>query len=206
MNSRTIYIAVLVLAGSFGSAGAQQDPQQRLADALQRARAAGLPVELLQSKIAEGRAKNVPLDRIAFAVEQRAAAMSRAAAVLAGALDGQQVASEDVAVGADALQAGVQEAVLARIAATAGRERRTVAIAALAQLVANGTLPEEALHRVEAAMRRGDQALMNLPGMAGRGGGHGPPAGVPPAGRPAGTGRPPTAGPPGGGGGPPSGG
>ena len=205
MKMRHLNIALFALLATYGGAAAQQDPQQRIAAALDRARAGGLPVELLVSKVAEGQAKGVPMDRIAFAVEQRASAMTRAAAVLGGALPGQIVASEDVAVGADALQAGVHEAVLATIASTAGAERRTVAIAALAHLVAAGDRPEEALQRVRAAMARGDQALMNLPGMAGRAGG--PPAGIPPAGRPAGTGRPPGAGPPGGGsGGPPGGG
>ena len=204
MNTRPLYIALFALVATYGGAAAQQDPQQRIADALDRARAGGLPVELLESKIAEGRAKGVPLDRIAFAVEQRATAMARASAVLTRALPGQAVASEDIAVGADALQAGVQEGLLAQIAGKAGQGRRTVAIAALAQLVAAGTFPEEAVRAVEAAMARGDQALMNLPGMAGQGGG--PPAGMPPAGRPPGTGRPPGAGPPGGSGGPPGGG
>lgn len=204
MNTRHLYVALFALVATYGGAAAQQDPQQRIAAALDRARAGGLPVELLESKIAEGRAKGVAMDRIAFAVEQRATAMTRAAEVLAGALPGQALAGEDIAVGADALQAGVQAAVLARIAGAAGHQRRTVAIAALAQLVAAGTLPEEAVRRVEAAMARGDQALMNLPGMAGQAGG--PPAGIPPAGRPPGTGRPPGAGPPGGSGGPPGGG
>ncbi|MBW3552909.1 MAG: hypothetical protein KY466_05335 [Gemmatimonadetes bacterium] len=204
MNTRHLYVALFALVATYGGAAAQQDPQQRIAAALDRARAGGLPVELLESKIAEGRAKGVAMDRIAFAVEQRATAMTRAAEVLAGALPGQAVAREDIAVGADALQAGVQEAALAHIAGTAGHERRTVAIAALAQLVAAGAVPAEALQRVKDAMARGDQALMNLPGMAGQAGG--PPAGIPPAGRPAGTGRPPGAGPPGGSGGPPGGG
>ncbi|HUG39417.1 MAG TPA: hypothetical protein VMM12_02975 [Longimicrobiales bacterium] len=194
--NRTLIAAVLATAAAFGPAAAQ-DPQQRIAAALERARATGLPVELLESKIAEGHAKKVSIDRIAFAVEQRAAAMTRASAVLHAALANQPVPQEDIAVGADALQAGVQEAVLARIAGNAGHERRTVAIAALAQLVAAGIFPEEAARRVEAAMLRGDQALMNLPGMAGQPGAQGPPPGVPAAGRPGGTGRPGQGGPPG---------
>lgn len=206
MKIRILFLTAFAVAASFAPALAQQDPQQRIARALERARSQGIPVELLESKIAEGRAKNVPLDRIAFAVEQRGAAMARAAEVIGGALENQPVPPEDVAVGADALQAGVQEAVLARIAETAGRERRTVAIAALTQLVAAGIVPEEALQRVEAAMARGDQALMNLPAMAGQAGHQGPPAGIPAPGRPAGTGRPGQAGPPGGAGGPGSGG
>lgn len=205
MNAARMAIALVALVATAAQVHGQ-DPQQRLASALERARAAGLPVELLESKIAEGHAKNVPLHRIAFAVEQRATAMGRAAEVLGATLPDAPVPPADIAVGADALQAGVDEAALARVAGSAGHERRTVAIAALGQLVAGGVLPDEAIRRIEAAMQRGDQALMNLPGMAGQAvqGQGGPPAGVPPAGKPAGTGRPPGAGPPGGG--PPGGG
>lgn len=189
---RTMKLLVpLLVAFAVTPVAAQQGPADRLGAALDRARAAGLPVALLESKIAEGRAKNVPIERIVIAVEQRGAAMGRAHEVLRAALGDETVPAEDIAVGADALQAGVQESVLARVAVTSGRDRRTVAIAALAHLVAAGTLPEEALRRVEAALARGDQALMNLPAAAGRPDGIGPPAGIPPAGRPAGTGRPP---------------
>ena len=209
MNTTRIAIVLATLVVAAGPV-AGQAAQERISSALERARLAGLPVELLESKVAEGRAKNIPLDRIAIVVEQRGEALTRAARVLGGALPDATVPAADIAVGADALQAGVDETVLARVAGTAGHERRTVAIAALTQLVAGGVVPEEALERVQAAMRRGDHALMNLPGMAGQAGvGHGPPAGIPPAGRPAGTGRPPGAGPPGGnppdGGGPPVG-
>ena len=70
MTARRITTIILALAATAGPAGAQE-PQQRIAAALDRARAAGLPVELLESKLAEGRAKNVPLDRIAAAIEAR---------------------------------------------------------------------------------------------------------------------------------------
>lgn len=208
MMMTRIVLTVLLTAATAAGAAAQSDPGDRIRASLERARDAGLPVELLESKVAEGRAKNVPLDRIATAIEQRAAALQRAQGVLASALEPGQFAAEDMAVGADAIQAGVDDAALARIAASAGGDRRTVAIATLAQLVTAGIVPEEALGQVEAALVRGNEALMNLPAAAGgnaiQGG---PPAGVPASGRPPGTGKPPETppgkpgnGPPGGGG------
>jgi hypothetical protein len=175
---------------------AQTGPEARIEAALERARAGGMPVEVLESKVAEGLAKNVAMARIAVAVENRALAMERAHAALSQAQQGQP-SVQDVAVGTDAIEAGVSEVVLAEIAATAGAERRTVAIAALAYLVAEGHVPEAALDRVRDALARGGDALANLPGMAGGAGPGvgGPPAGVPAGGPPAGVGRP--GGPPG---------
>lgn len=190
MKGMTLIAAALLAGAMAAPVAAQQDPEQRIASALERAREAGLPVQLLESKIAEGRAKGVPMDRIAFAVEQRAAGLERASEALAGAVGARDVTPQDVAVGADALEAGVSEAVLAEIAATTPRERRTVAIAALTQLVAAGAVPQEALNRVNEALGRGDEALMNLPAAARGPGVAGPPAGVPAAGRPSGAGRP----------------
>lgn len=188
--------AVIAVAAVVGPAAAQQSPEQRIRATLEDARVAGLPVQLLESKVAEGRAKNVALERIAVVVEQRAAAMSRAQRVLGGVMGAEPVVAEDMAVAADAIQAGVSEAAVAQIASTSGGQRRTVALAALAQLVADGVVPEEALLRVRNAMARGNEALMNVTARGGRPEGAGPPAGVPAAGRPAGKGPPPHAGPP----------
>lgn len=188
----------------------------------------GIPVALLESKVAEGRAKGVPMDRIAMATEARLDGLLRARDAMAraeGPLDAVQLG-----VAADALAAGVSPAVLAQIASEAPADRRAVAVAALTYLVEQGTLPEQALARVQEALARGPAALANLPGgatgprfglaMPGRGGPPagvepGPPAGVPAPGRagpprPPGQGGPPT-GPPGGPpgrppGGPPGGG
>jgi hypothetical protein len=153
-------------------------------------------VEVLESKVAEGLAKNVAMARIAIAVENRAQAMERAHAALSRAQQ-DRPSVQDVAVATDAIEAGVSEAVLETIAETAGAERRTVAIAALGYLVAEGHVPEVALARVQAALAQGGDALANLPGMAGGAGQGvgGPPAGVPAGGPPAGVGRP--GGPPG---------
>ena len=173
-----------------------QDPTQRIENALAQAGEAGLPIELLQSKVAEGRAKGISMARIAAAIEQRAQAMGRARDVLARAHPDRTPAGDEIAVGADALQAGVSTEVLRQVAATSGPERRTVAIAALTHLVTAGQVPEAALARVREALARGNEALMNLPAVVGAGGG--PPPGVPAAGKPQGTGRPTNPGKPGG--------
>jgi hypothetical protein len=176
-----------------------QSPEARIEAALDRARSANLPVELLESKLAAGQAQNVAMERIAAAIEHQAQAMERAHAALSRAQEGEPSAM-DVAVGADAIAAGVSEVVLERIAYAAGAERRTVAIAALAYLADQGIVPEAAAARVEQALERGSEALANLPGAAG-----GPAGSVPAGGPPAGVGLPggpptqaPTTGRPGG--------
>jgi hypothetical protein len=204
-----IVMAVAVAALFWPGVGpaAAQTPEERMEAAKVRAAEAGIPTELLESKIAEGRAKGVPPDRIADAVERRRAALERARRALAGRPD---VTVDELVVGADAVEAGVSDVVLRAVAESAPRERRVVAIAALEQLVQLGHVPEQALERVRAALRRGPEALLNLPAEAAREAGRpgvrpdtqdAPPAGVrPPTGVPAPGTRPldaqPTAGRP----------
>jgi hypothetical protein len=183
---------VLALAG-VGPAMAQvQPPQERINLALARAREVGIPVALLESKIAEGKAKGVSMERIALVVERRQAALERAASVLRGRPDTQPA---DLSVGADALESGVSEAVLRAVAEAAPRERRVVAIAALTHLVEMGHTPAAALERVRDALKRGPEVLANLAAQTGgrRGGPGGPDSsagggrgrGNPPSGPPA---------------------
>ena len=199
-------VAMMMLAWPGASfVGAQvQPPQDRINTALARAQEVGIPVALLESKIAEGKAKGVSLERMAVAIERREAALERASQ----ALRGQPDASSSLGVGADAIESGVSEAALLAIAENAPRDRRNVAIAVLTQLVQQGHVSEEALERVRAALKRGPDALANLPAEAGRRGGtsvptagsgargsgtpSGPPTGVP------GPGNAPQAGRPGG--------
>jgi hypothetical protein len=184
-------LAVVLLAGPLA---AQQTPEARVEAAMDRARSADLPVQILESKLAEGRAKNVAMERIAMVIERRVQAMERANAVLSQA-QRERPTPQELAVATDAIEVGVSEAILGEIARSAGAERRTVAIAALAYLVAEGHLPEVARQRVQQALARGGEGLSNLPGMAGsKGQGVGPPPGVP-AGPPEGVGKP--TGPPG---------
>lgn len=152
----------------------------------------------------KGAQSGIPLDVIERAIERRTDALIRASATFDAA--GIKGAGEaELSVAADGLAGGVSEAVLRTISETAPRERRAVAIAALAYLVAAGEVPAEALLRVEAALRRGPEALADLSARAGiaagaRGvgaaggagsdvGTGGIPDGVP-GGRPAGAGPP----------------
>ncbi len=154
----TVAIVTLALTGAV-AANAQVQPQERINTALARARQAGIPVALLESKIAEGRAKGVPMERIAAAIERRQASLERASQAMRGQTD----AAASLAVGADAIESGVSEAVLKAVADNAPRDRRNVAIAALTELVHQGQVPEAALERVRDALKRGPDALTNLP-------------------------------------------
>jgi hypothetical protein len=166
--------ALLTMSGYV--VGAQGlSPQDRIDAALARARQAGIPVALLERKIAEGKAKGVSLDRVAAAVERRELALEHASRVLKGQ-DGS--GSAEIAMAADAVESGVSDAVLRAVSESAPRERRAVAIAALTQLVQLGHVPETALARVQEALKKGPEALVNLPAEAGRRGG-GPPPNLP---------------------------
>ena len=196
-------VMMLALAGAELATAQVQPPQDRINTALARAQQVGIPVALLESKIAEGKAKGVSLDRIAAAVERRQAALEKASQ----ALRGQPDAASSLAVGADAVEAGVSDAALKAIAENAPRDRRNVAIAVLTELVEQGHAPTAALERVREALKRGPDALANLPaqaaaaraggagaetGRGGRAGGAepGPPSGVPAPGTPPQAGRP----------------
>jgi hypothetical protein len=197
----TAAILVLTLTGANVAMAQVQPPQDQINTALARAREVGIPVALLESKIAEGKAKGVSMDRIAAAITRREAALEKADHALSGRPD----AAASLAVGADAVESGVSEAALKAVAENAPRDRRNVAIAVLTELVQQGQVPEAALARVTEALKRGPDALADLSaeaaaGRGGRGfapsGGRGPQAG-PPAGVPA-PGNPPQAGRPGG--------
>jgi hypothetical protein len=173
---RWILGLVLALAAVPAPAHAQ-DPQQRIEAARRRAEGAGIPVSLLDGKVAEGRAKGVPMDRIAAAVEHRLVTLSQARQVMGGAPRTAPVTSADLSVGADALEAGVTPHVLGQLTTAAPAAQRAVAIAILTQLVSGGLSSERALARVQAAMARGPEALRRLPGEAAseRGQGGSPP-------------------------------
>ncbi|MFW6089062.1 MAG: hypothetical protein ACODAB_04860 [Gemmatimonadota bacterium] len=140
---------------------AQEAQGEVAAESFARAEAAGVPLSLLESKVAEGRAKGVAMATIEAAIERRTEALIAASDALAEA--GVEGASEaDLSVAADALEGGVSAEVLQTISTTAPTERRAVAIAALTYLVAEGEVPEEALIRVETALQAGPEALANL--------------------------------------------
>ena len=162
---RWILVLLLALAGVPAAAQAQP-PEQRIEAARRQAQTAGIPVSLLESKVAEGRAKGVPLDRIAAVVERRLASLANAREAMAGAPRTSPITAADLSVGADALEAGVQRGVLGELASAAPADRRAMAIAALTQLVSQGESSERALARVQAALQRGPEALRRLPGEA----------------------------------------
>jgi hypothetical protein len=153
-----IVLALLVLAPVTAQA---QTPEERIERAIGRARDAGIPVSLLESKRAEGQAKGVPLDRIAATVETRLQHLETAKQVMGRVAN--DVDAGQLSVGADAIGAGVSEAVLAEVTAAAGRDRRSVAVAALTYLVSQeGLASDVALTRVKAALAQSPQALTNL--------------------------------------------
>jgi hypothetical protein len=135
-------------------------PQARIDAAMEAAVRADVPVSLLTSKVAEGEAKRVPPERIAAAVEARLAALMRASGMLRRAEIDAQSAGE-LALMADALEAGVSESVVLRTWRIAPKERRVVALAVLADLVRLGQGSEPAFERVNAALRT-NAALANL--------------------------------------------
>lgn len=126
--------------------------QARIDAALETAVDAGIPVELLQSRIAEGRAKGVAEARIAAAVEARLKGLQRASAAMERSRV-EKAGAADLAVAADALEAGVSENALIRLSNSAPAERRAVAIATLTGLVQLGHASEQALARVSAVVR-----------------------------------------------------
>jgi hypothetical protein len=137
-----------------------QTPQARIDAAMNAAAKANVPVELVKSKVAEGEAKRVPPERIAAAVEARVTSLVRASQTMKQAGAESQGAGE-LAVTADALDAGVSESALIRVTREAPEERRTVAIAVLADLVRLGNTSDRALTRVSGAVTS-SAALANL--------------------------------------------
>lgn len=156
----------------------------RVSAAIEAAAGKGIPTALLERKVAEGKAKGIPMERIATAVEQRLAALERARTALAQG--GVTAATQgELAVAADAVQAGVSESAIASVTGSAPAERRTVALSVLGTLVAQGQASDRALTQVQAALARGPEALANLPVSVGAEAGAGATGGVT-AGTPAG--------------------
>lgn len=170
MRSMVRMLPVLLALGALpGSAGAQKDkgtfivpgPEAaRINMALDSANAAGIPADLLLNKVREGQAKNVPMVRIAAAVESRLAALVRAKELLRRA-EISDAPAGDLSVTADAVQIRVDEETIVRLLRVAPADRRTVATAILAQLVQLGYDSQRAYDRVTAALPS-PEALANL--------------------------------------------
>jgi len=170
MRVRATAVIAVWLACAGPVAAQTQPPQDRINTALARARQVGVPVSLLEGKIAEGRAKGVSLERIAAAIERREGILEHAGQVMKGQPG---TGDSELSVAADALESGVSDSVLKAVSELAPRDRRAVAIAALTQLVQLGHGSDVALARVQEALKRGPEALLNLPAEAGRGRGRG---------------------------------
>ncbi len=135
--------------------------QARIQAMIEGAAKAGIPTSLLESKVAEGKAKGVSEDRIAAAVAARLNGLQHAQTVLSRAgVHG--ATAGDLSVTADALQAGAHEDAVAHVARTAPADRRALATATLGTLVQLGYASDVAMARVDAALAHGTAALANL--------------------------------------------
>ncbi|HEX8274072.1 MAG TPA: hypothetical protein VF615_15650 [Longimicrobiaceae bacterium] len=170
MKRILLIAACLALAPLSLGAQGQTDPAQRIEAARRRAEATGIPVSLLDLKVAEGRAKGVPADRIAGAVEIRLSLLARAREAMAGS-GRVALSAADLSAGADALGAGVSADALGSLTRSAPGDRRAVAIAVLAQLVQEGDRSDRALERVRLALAN-PETLRTLPGQVRRGNGN----------------------------------
>jgi hypothetical protein len=137
-----------------GASAQARGPQARIDAAIAAAARAEIPAELIESKIAEGRAKGVAEERIAAAVEARVAGLVRASEAMKRANVEARSAGE-LSVTADALEAGVSEDAVIRISRDAPSERRAVAVAVLADLVRLGHPVDHAFARVNSALSSG---------------------------------------------------
>ncbi|CAN5701667.1 hypothetical protein BH23GEM6_BH23GEM6_18880 [soil metagenome] len=166
-------------------------PEERIAAARERVAQSGIPVALLETRVAEGRAKGVAVERIALAVERRAAGLVQANEALVRR--GVRTTHAELSAGADAVEAGVDGASLRAVIQAARAEDGAVALAVLGELARQGLPVAEARGRVTEALRRGGgAALTNLPQQAAAERGGRPPAGnvrPPGGGRPDGVGR-----------------
>ncbi len=176
MRSKTLCLAAALIlvpaALSAQDSTAAAGADGRVEAALETAVESGIPVSLLERKIAEGKAKGVPMERIAAAVEKRLDALVHARDAMTKA--GLESTTEgELSVAADAVQGGVSQSALTTISRRAADDSRAIAIAVLTDLVALGHASERAATRVEAAIARGPEALANLRAESGIGVGAG---------------------------------
>lgn len=163
-----LMLAPLALHAQDGQANATAEaaaraatPDARIEAAVETAAEVGIPVSLLESKRDEGKAKGVPMDRIAAAVEARLQGLIRARDALQNA-GATAITDGELLVASEALNAGVSERALANVALNAPTERRAVATAVLTDLVRLGYGSGEAWTRLDAALSSGPEALVNL--------------------------------------------
>jgi hypothetical protein len=172
MRTRTLYLAAVLAALPAGLAAQDSTgtTSARLTATLETAMEAGIPVSLLERKIAEGRAKGVVLSRIEAAVDARLQALAQARdAMVAGGM--RHTTEGELSVAADAIQSGVSATALTAISRTAPEGRRAVAFAVLSDLVVSGRTSDQAALQVQQALEAGPEALANLSAGVGAGAG-----------------------------------
>jgi hypothetical protein len=139
-----------------------QTPEARIEAARTRIISLGYPASLLDERVAEGRAKGVPIERVATAVERRADALQAAGSAIRPLVA--QPSAAELSAGADAVEAGIPANMLAGVISGARSSDRAVAMAVLTYLHREEGIPVDvALERVAAAMAQGPQALRDLP-------------------------------------------
>lgn len=148
-------------SGAASAAAQATTPQARIDAAMQTAVEAGIPASLLESKVSEGKAKGVAMERIAAAVEARLEGLTRAQNALQKAGVGAYSEGE-LLVASEALSAGVSENALIAVTTKAPAERRAVATAVLTDLVRLGYDEGAASARLDGALSSGPEALVNL--------------------------------------------
>jgi hypothetical protein len=162
-----LFLAAAPLAAQSGNGASSTDTTQqsgsaqaRIDAAMTAATRANIPTSLLESKVAEGQAKQVPLPRIATAVEARLASLQRASVLMQGAGIENRSAAELLIAG-DAMQSGVRDSAVVQVYRNATPGRRVVAMAVLADLVRLGASSDVAFDRVNATLSS-TSALANL--------------------------------------------
>jgi hypothetical protein len=158
-------------AGAQGEGSAEAkgraDAQSRIETSIEHAMTVGIPVSLLESKIAEGKAKGVSMTRIAAAVEHRLEVLTRAQAALSA--HGEAVATAELAAAANAMEAGANKDNVREVRESAAPEQRPAALTLLAELIADGRLPAQAVAGVQTAIDAQSATLLRLQGQGGAG-------------------------------------
>jgi hypothetical protein len=129
------------LHGQGNATATVQTPQVRIDAVLAEAARLQLPVSGLKNKVAEGRAKNITPEKIAAVVEARLKSLSRASEVLTRMNVTVRNAGE-VALLADALEAGIRENLAVETLRSIPVDRREVAMSTLTSMVRSGVVSQ----------------------------------------------------------------
>jgi hypothetical protein len=164
---RTMLMATcLWVIPSWGSAQGidPRPPEDRIAAALASAAAAGIPSSILELKVKEGEAKNVPMVRVAEAIEDRLQALVAADAFLRDLVPERVPPAPELTVAADAILAGIELETLEQLHRETPADQRIVAMSVLAEVVRMGVPVDAAAIEVRDAVRAGADRLLGLPG------------------------------------------